>query len=312
MGTRNNSIERSSVAAMMAFAFTRRAMFRSAVRFVRSVAVCFFLPQYQAVLNPRRRPVVCVDDPLDRRIPFRPEHIKTYLSFVHLWIKACRFLHCTFGARAVPHIREFVDGVTRLYHNAFRVYDSCQSTTTRPPVAGNVHMRFVRAVDPHVHCVPSLHVMIVVYTWVRMRTIIDRLTESGRAVFAGEIAYLRRQALAITESVLYVKQHSVNCVPAALFALHDLVEEFSLEIGDQFVEELFAPGGSSPVAPRDRERIAHHMKSVHRRFLAERRRGHSPVEVILNFLRTQGQAADTVFPPQGLPLPESPIPPAAS
>jgi hypothetical protein len=138
--------------------------------------------------------------------------------------------------------------------------------------------------------------MIVVYTWVRMRTIIGHLDKQHpwhpgrrRRDFSEEISYLHREALAITESVLYVKQHSVNCVPAALFALHDLLEEFSLEIGDQFVDALFASG---TLDPKCRTGIGAHMKQLHRRFLAEKNAGHAPTAIIVEFLRTRGNAMD--------------------
>ncbi|TVR65719.1 MAG: hypothetical protein EA427_17560 [Spirochaetaceae bacterium] len=290
---------------MMVIAFTRRATFAAAVRFVRSVATCFFLPQYETVLRPALRPLVCVDDPLDRRIPFRPEYVQTYLGFVHLWIKSCHFLFRTFGAASLPAIRDFVEGITSLYHSASRVYDKCQSTTTRPPCSGNLQLRFIRTVDPHVHCVPSLHVMIVVYTWLRMEAIIENLRmhaapSLSRRDFSAEVEYLRREALAITESVLYIKQHSVNCVPAALFALHDLLEGFTVEAGDRFVDGLFEsdfPDGES------RGEIRTHMKRLHRHFLAEKAAGRVSREVILHFLRSRGVLLSPARP-DGLDRPE--------
>ena len=133
MRGRTRTINHSSVMAMMITAFTSKTTRSKAVQRIRSVATCFFLPQYQTVFQPSLRPLVNVDDPLDRRVPFRPERIRTYLGFVHLWIKACNFLHRTFGSASLPYIRDFVAGITRLYQAAFRVYDICQSTTSRPP-----------------------------------------------------------------------------------------------------------------------------------------------------------------------------------
>lgn len=296
MRTAARTIRDSSVLSMMVIAFTRRTTFTAGVAFVRSVATCFFLPQYEAVLRPSLRPLVNVDHELDRHIPFRPEHVGTYLGFVHLWIRSCHFLHRTFGSLALPHIRDFVRGITRLYRTAAEVYDACQSTTTQPPCIGNLQIRFIRLVDPHVHCVPSLHVMIVVYTWQEMKRIMGELREQcaarGGAVrgyaanLSREIEYLRREALAITESVLFIKQHSVNCVPAALFALHDLLEDFTAEKGDAFLDELFESGLADVESGGE---IREHMKRLYHLFLREKQAGTHSRQVILHFLQTRAR-----------------------
>ena len=40
------------------------------------------------------------------------------------------------------------------------------------------------------------------------------------------LAYLRQEAVRITESILFVKQHSVNCIGASIFYLQLAFPEF--------------------------------------------------------------------------------------
>jgi hypothetical protein len=66
-------------------------------------------------------------------------------------------------------------------------------------------------------CIPSLHVMVMIFTYTRFSRIMEDLDAEGR--FSARVEECRRGALDITESILYVKQHSVNCVAAALYAM---------------------------------------------------------------------------------------------
>ena len=69
-------------------------------------------------------------------------------------------------------------------------------------------------------------------------------------------------AVAITETVLYIKQHSVNCIPAALYAMTRITpaEVTPIEV-TRFIESLFA--GDSAVTRENAERIREHISFLY-------------------------------------------------
>lgn len=101
---------------------------------------------------------------------------------------------------------------------------------------------------------------------------------------------MRRRALAISESVLYVKQHSVNCVAAGLYAMTRFDPTLFPEAeAIAFAERLFADaplaGERPPVAEGDRAAIRDYIIGLYRRFAVEGRdSGTAWEEPLLNFL----------------------------
>ena len=80
--------------------------------------------------------------------------------------------------------------------------------------------------------------MVVIFNYRQLAKIIDTYAAEGEA-YEEQKDYAYRQAVKITESILFVKQHSVNCIPAALFVMSQLFPDFD---GDQvaaFVDDLF-------------------------------------------------------------------------
>lgn len=217
---------------------THKTTFKATLRLLSSAMSEFFIPQFQTAWRLSKRPVVSVDHPLDDTIPFRPELVELYLHFYPMWIKCLHFVYKEFGKQSLPAIRDFMDGVSGLYYEAGAVYRQYQSTTNRPRYLENARFRLIHAVDPHLHCVPSLHVMVVIFNYRQLAKIIDTYAAEGEA-YEEQKDYAYRQAVKITESILFVKQHSVNCIPAALFVMSQLFPDFD---GDQvaaFVDDLF-------------------------------------------------------------------------
>lgn len=201
----------------------------------------FFFFQYRSALFPRI-PVSRADHELDGLVPFNPAFIRIYLDFVAFWIRITGFLCVRHGKRGRVLAAEFIDSITALYPFAFQVYRKNLSTTPRPRYTRG-RFRLIHLTDPHLMCVPSLHVMIVIHAWTAFRRCLGRLGETPRPladkVFAG--------ALAITEAVLYVKQHSVNCVAAALYAMRRFDPAlFSAADAGAFISGLFAAGSVPP------------------------------------------------------------------
>jgi hypothetical protein len=240
----------------------------------------FFFLQYKAALLPGRIPVTPVDHPLDAYIPFTPKWVAVYLDFVAFWVRTIGFLFTQYGRRAAGPVRDFIDAMGKLYAFAAEIYTKNLSTTARPHYYGRPRFVLIHAVDPHLMCIPSLHVMVVIRTYTKFRAIIRSLGEEAR--FALQIEEIRRGALDITEAILYVKQHSVNCVSAAMYAMSCFDNAlFPQEEAEDFAAGLFTGPGS----PEESGAIRDYIVEKYRQFLEEGKRGQDWREPLLTFLK---------------------------
>ncbi|MCF6334210.1 MAG: hypothetical protein L3J12_00520 [Spirochaetales bacterium] len=239
LGEEYNRIEKLSITAAVLLFLRKGETRKTSLKFLGTIVVTFFIPQYQGRLKLKRRKIVNVDHELDNLIPFSPEYMGIYLSFSHLWIKSIYFLYKEFGKRSLPHISRFIFDIGKLYRNGYSVSSQCQSTTTRPRSGKNIPLKMIHWIDPHLHCVPSLHVMIVCFNHLRISSLIETLAGNTR-LYEKELKYLEYQAVIITNSILFMKQHSINCIPAGLFALADECEEFSDYYAETLVEKVYS------------------------------------------------------------------------
>ncbi|MFO7848518.1 MAG: hypothetical protein R6V67_01040 [Spirochaetia bacterium] len=262
----SNKIEnKSAVFASLVF-FLRKETRKPALRIIRTIQRDFFLPQFQSRFNIRKRPVVWVDHPLDAKVPFRPQHVSIYLSFTQFWIKSIYFLYREFGAQALPFIVRFVEKLTRLYKESALVYRKVQSTTDRPRHYGGFHFKVIHLFDPHLHCVPSLHVAVVGITYLIINKLIDSFAENPDKYYA-EKEYLWKRAVLITESILFIKQHSVNCVPAGLYTLTACKFGYSKADSHRVIDALFTGEGNTL---EDSEELREYIRSLYDHFMAEK------------------------------------------
>ena len=264
------------------------------------VSICynFFYRQYHAAFFRGRIPVSSVDHRLDGRIPFTPSWVTVYLDFVSFWVRTLGFLLRVYRRRAAGAVRDFLDGMGRLYAFAAEVYMKNLSTTRRPRYYGRLRFLLIHAVDPHLMCVPSLHVMVVIRTYTEFARIIRSLGDGE--CFAPRIDEIKRGALAITEAILFVKQHSVNCVAASLYAMDRFDGAlFPPAEAEDFVSRLFT--GSIP--PEDGEPVRNHILDLYRRFIREGRSGGTWDEPLVNFLRALPCRGTGPFPPGDGSLP---------
>jgi len=257
-------------------ALSRPALALAAMRLVLEAMRSFFIPQFENALF-RRREVVKVDHPLDDSVPFEPGYVKKYLEFIKLWIGSFYTIGRLYGGAAVQGLVSYVDSIRSLYAEAGRVYRTVHTTTTRPSKNYNLRFAVIHATDPHLNCVPSLHVLIVTANWMLAEDLLGRLpplrgrNASKRGFDASAyIEALRGEALAITESVLFVKQHSVNCIGASLYCLGRFFPLFRGERAEAFVRDLFAaaPGLSPELAEKLRGRMREVRDSLEASFAA--------------------------------------------
>lgn len=278
-------------------ALTHRVTFFSAWRLFASAMTEFFIPQFTTKFRLSKRPVVSVDHPLDETIPFRPEYVHTYLDFYPFWIRCAYFLYKEFGNETLPDIRDFMYNVAELYYEAGKIYRRCQSTTKRPRYLKTAKFKLLHAVDPHVHCVPSLHVLLVVSNYMNVWRLIGKFSTGNGERYKTQKELVYNKAVEITESILFMKQHSVNCIPAALYFMTMLRDEFTQEEALSFIDDLFA---SKDGAPENAGEIKDFIRSQYLAMLhTDVPQGGSHNDVLVDFLsRFQPAAGYTQEPGQ--------------
>ncbi|QQO10930.1 hypothetical protein [Breznakiella homolactica] len=239
---------------------------KAAWRCIGSIFYNFFYLQYKAALFRGRIPVTSVDHPLDEKIPFTPGWVTIYLDFVSFWIRTIGFLIKEFGRDAEEPVREFLDAMGDLYRFAAEVYTRNLSTTRRPRYLKKPRFILIHTFDPHLMCIPSLHVMVVIRTYTKFADIIRTLGDSGS--LEPQKQELKQGAQKITEAILYIKQHSVNCVSAAMYAM----TRFDVSLFTSFEAESFVSGlftDDEIENPDDRREIRDHILGLYRRFMEE-------------------------------------------
>ncbi len=200
----------------------------------------FFLPQYQSLLWPSRRKVATLAHPLDREIPFRPEEVVTYLGYITYWFKTLRWFYDRIGRAALPDIRRSMDEVFLLYREAGAIYRRCQSTTsTRAPLPDHPYFAIIYLLDPHLACIPSLHILLICHNDLAAARFLRRHglpeQEAGRLLES-----VREEAARVVEAMLQVKQHSLVDVAPSLFLLTALFpDDCGPEHVADFVRRLF-------------------------------------------------------------------------
>jgi hypothetical protein len=122
--------------------------------------------------------------------------------------------------------------------------------------------------------------MAVILTYTRIRRVLSGFGKERE--YAAEIENARIRALDITESILYVKQHSINCIAAGLYAMtrYD-AELFPAGEAHDFVDGLFRNG---PVSPPARTAIKKHILDLYHSFLDAGARSERWEQPLLDFL----------------------------
>ncbi len=259
-----------------------RKLLGATLRYIHSVNRFFFIPQFKAKLFPGSIPLVHIDHPLDKSIPFKPETVGTYLSFIKLWVKALSFVRRELGREADGDIAAFLDALSFSYREAAYVYSRCLSTTDRPTHVKNPHFALIHIADPHLYCVPSLHVMVVCFAFLKVEKMLAGHGRGGR--YPEETERLYENALRITETIIFIRQHSVNCISAGLYMVSSLIPEFGREEAGAFIERLFA---DFPEIARIGE-IRRYILDLYDEFIKERdsRQGRDYKDVLVDFLFT--------------------------
>jgi hypothetical protein len=247
----------------------------------------FFLLQYKANAHPGFIPVSSVDHPLDEKIPFKPSWVYIYLDFIEFWVQILGFLLKRYGKNGIKPVKDFIDTMTNLYLFAAEVYSKHMSTTNRPKYYKNLRFIIIHMTDPHLMCIPSLHVMVAIRAYTKFREIIQSFGDEEN--LSKEIHDMYDGSLRITESVLYVKQHSVNCISAAMYAMsHFDPKLFPPEEARNFAAQLFI--NQTEPNQADGNRIREHIISLYERFMQEGNETARWEEPLIRFLQATDNA----------------------
>ena len=264
-------------------------------RFLRTVVRDFFWLQFSVKWRFKTIPVLDVSHPLDELIPFTPDKVKIYLNFTNFWIRPMTFLFRRLGVKkALPYCIEYLSLIETAYANAAKVYRFCMTTTQRPDYKTDAAFKMIHAFDPHLLCVPSLHVAIVILSSVYYADVFknDDFTEEERKTYTAE---LREGARRIIESVLYVKQHSVNCIPAAMYMmLYVLKNRFTISAGIDIINSLFAD--DETLSDSDKKKISAHIHFMFERLLLEGANENDWTVPVKRWLKSYARSKNIVLP----------------
>ena len=264
-------------------------------RFLRTVVRDFFWLQFSVKWRFKTIPVLDVSHPLDESIPFTPCKVKIYLNFTNFWIRPMTLLFCRLGVKkALPYCIEYLSLIETAYANAAKVYRFCMTTTKRPDYKTDAAFKMIHAFDPHLLCVPSLHVAIVILASVYYAEVFknDDFTEEERKTYTAE---LREGARRIIESVLYVKQHSVNCIPAAMYMmLYVLKNRFTISAGIDIINSLFAD--DETLSDSDKKKISAHIHFMFERLLLEGANENDWTVPVKRWLKSYARSKNIVLP----------------
>ncbi len=115
-----------------------------------------------------------------------------------------------------------------------------------------------------------------------MEELIDRFSEDPEA-YSAEKEYLWKRSVLITESILFIKQHSVNCVAAGLYTLTSPRYGFSKEMSHRVIDALFTGEGNRLA---DSEELREYIRKLYDHFIdaAAGPDGKERARVLIDFL----------------------------
>jgi hypothetical protein len=277
-------IERLGVGASIRLILRHNRLRKMGIEFFKAAVREFFVPQFQSRLLPGIRPVAVVGHPLDDSLPFVPRLFRRYLGYITVWLKTLSYLYRTYENFALADIEGMMGDIVLLYAASGTVYRRCQSTTTsRRSAPANPYFLLIVLFDPHLHCIPSLHVLTICYNYHQTRKIVMRLDPNGAAC-SQVVAETYKLALRITEATLLVKQHSLLDIGPSLFLLSSLFPDYGEMEIRRFVSELFS---RSPILDPDAAaRVRRVILQSYEELLALQggRRDSPPTDIVLDYL----------------------------
>ncbi len=241
--------------------------FGETVKYLGVVAWKFFLLEYLQKIHIFRIPVKHVDHQLDEKVPFDTSLYPVYMDFIKFWLRPLVMYKKRFGLYQGSKLTgEWFRYLDIIYDGAYEIYRYSLTTTYRP-LTDDKRVKKMRGADPHYCCIPSLHIAIILLCWSFHRMVFERenFTQEEKTNWEKQ---LYEQAVKIGESVLYMKQHSVNCIPAAIYLVTKAVPDlFSQSDAVKYINDLFVE--RNDVKEADKKSIRAHIQDFYEGLVIE-------------------------------------------
>lgn len=265
-------------------AIANKTTSKSGWYFIHRILNDFFFLQWRQALHFTHRPVVRVDTELDDKIPFTPNEVHIYLSFINIMTYPLDFMLRRMDAKIyAKEAKNYLDILAKIYSSSSDIYKVSMTTTKRPKYYKGKFFT-IHFFDPHLLCVPSIHVEIsaAVYVWFSRVIKESNLSDEEKEMRLKEI---KEWAFGIIESVLFVKQHSINCIPAALYTLTVQQEEgfFTKENADDIIYTIFKE--STLVTEENKIALTAHFEKLYNRFVEENKTAADWKDPVINWIK---------------------------
>lgn len=281
---KNKSIEQFNVGLSYFRFFGTIWGLKNILPYVSIVLRKFFFVQYLQKMHLINFPVKHVDHALDEKVPFRTDKLPCYLDFISYWIRPMSMILKRYGFHEGMKLDcEYVNYISYIYDEAYHMYSTTLTTTYRPK-SSLASIKSLQFWDPHYLCVPSLHVAIVMLTIGFYRMLFERemFSPEEKDKWNKEIF---DHGIEIIETVLYVKQHSVNCIPAAMYMMSRKCPELvDARLSHEVINALFV--NTPDVEKTDGEKIRSHICAFYDKFMKESESEDDWITPIMNWLET--------------------------
>ncbi len=262
-------ISSTSIKHAYFFVLTHWKTFWALMRYLKIVILDFFLLQFTVKWGWRKIEIINVDHRLDEEVPFVPSLATVYLDFINFWVRPLAFVCLRLKRRSIPYVVQYLNLIADVYAQASTFYTFKMTTTKRPTNADYRDKNFdaIRRLDPHYLCVPSLHVSVVVLAAFFYKDFFEKegFSQEEKDFYNKE---LYAGAVEIAETVLYVKQHSVNCIPAALYMMTDALSDlFTIQDAIDFIDVMFV--NQTNITPEAKTAINVHLHMLFEQLLLE-------------------------------------------
>lgn len=261
------SLKEFSALTSYFFVLTHPKTWKALFPYLWTVLKDFFFLQYREKLGLLKIKIIHVDCPYDELVPFKPEKVDIYLDFINFWIRPLSCLIKHNKKTASRHFIEFLSLINRCYKEAADFYRFRMSTTNRPKGIANRKFFWLKLLDPHYLCVPSLHVsvMALATTYYKRAFKEEQFSKEEQDFYNAEIY---KGAIEIAETVLYTKQHSINCIGAALYMMNYILDnEFSIQDAVDFIDSMFK--NADDISDENKKIINDHLNTLFEQLLLE-------------------------------------------
>ncbi len=263
------TLKELSIVPAYIYALTHWRTLKALARYLWIVICDFFLLQFTVKWGWRNIEIINVDHELDDKIPFTPSLAPVYLDFFNFWTRPLSLITTVSPKTACSHFAKMLTIMGDIYKQASSFYKYKMTTTHRPTASDyrDKNFDYIRRMDPHYLCVPSLHIAVVILTYSFFKKVFDEECYSDE-VKARYNKELYDGAIEIGETVLYVKQHSVNCIPAAVYTVSVANPDlFSIEDAVSFMDDLFA--NQDNISEDAKKEINEHLHRLFEQLLLE-------------------------------------------